>query len=690
MINFILISFILNILFTKRDHLYCGLFGWVGGSVEHFSLEKIKVLGIQNDDRGGDGFGMYNGTRYFKSITPRKFTEGLTKDRLSILKTVPTEIPLYMGHTRKKSRGYIDLDHTQPIVDKVKEGDKMRYLVLTHNGTISNLPEVAKELGLPAFEKPASMSDTQMLTSMIHQKIVKKESIIPILELYEGAASLAFYDSREPGVLFLFRGESKSYPSAATFTDERPLFLMKHGDKGYYYSSLKDSLDYIVDTEEYDDVVKLKGNVLFRIEGNNITEVSKVDRTKTITPEVTVVKRGSFRSTPSDFNRNPANRDVNIINPRTINTSVDKENPTLLPNGLRKDPNLEYLDTFYSGISDVTKKFNNSAGAALGYIATAYLPTSIFTYAKVPERVKQGRVYYYRGRYIHKFRQNNGICTRLAHGRLFLDAGGFIIEKDATDAREYGFVWGAMVPAGNVRGLEEMSKAFSYKNMQECPNTISDFQETYKNREDLRRLLAISLYPVAPLFRAAGFMIILNKQGYPVPYSGNFEPKFSDTAYIVKEGLVTGTYLHPAVSRLKESSIEKHVATTPPRELVLCQECVGESILCNGCDGVGYVTQAENEARKRFIENVKQKQKENKQSAELSIVEKDVLKAQDKALEEGTNLEVMSSLRNLSSFIEESRNRLVDLGADTDLLDNTVSLFDETEQQVLTLLGYES
>lgn len=239
----------------------CGLFGFSADDASKFSKDKFIILGILNDDRGGDSCGIYYDNIMNKSTAPPKFinfTANATPDFLVK--------PYILGHTRKASPGMRKtVDQAQPIVYEGHKKTDEDLISLTHNGTIYNTSELAKKYGVIT---DVDDTDTQILTS-----IILKCGFNNVLKEYQGSAAIVAYMPQK-NEMYVFHGMSKSYASGVA-SEERPLYWLI--ENGYIYiSSIRTSLDIIA--TDVTNVVEVPHNKLFTIQNGNVINELDIDR----------------------------------------------------------------------------------------------------------------------------------------------------------------------------------------------------------------------------------------------------------------------------------------------------------------------------------------------------------------------------------------------------------------------------
>lgn len=307
------------ILKPKNKSLHCGLFGWLGEFTEDLSKDKVNILGIINDSRGGDSCGIASdGLLYKGEGQSREFEDFLYKNNYN----KPVIIPSLIGHTRKASVGARNSNNIHPfgfgylknkhkIVDRDKVVNKnFEYFefIGAHNGTLHNYEDLAKEFNVSLTTKQDKITRTKIDSEILLECIYNSKSFDP-LSKYIGAAALVWQDLNEPNVVYMFRGASSIYQNSATTSDERPLFVYKQSDNSMYYSSIRNSLLMISDMDE-ENVVEIDENTVYKITNGDFENAEKtlIDRSSCYQ------KVYATYSSYSNYNRNWSNNSINNTN----------------------------------------------------------------------------------------------------------------------------------------------------------------------------------------------------------------------------------------------------------------------------------------------------------------------------------------------------------------------------------------
>ena len=253
----------------------CGIIGFVGSNP---NLEKLKILALYNDERGGDscGFAINNEIFKYANITDDTFKKAFSKH--AVLKNFvvnnPKKNQTILMHTRKSSIGHSIESNAHPFL--VEYGD--RKLIGVHNGTIKNIEDLShKYLTDEEMKHFRFSTDSEVLFY-----IMVKNNNYDILTEYEGGAALLWYDPDKPDVIYGFKGASPStiyhgFSSMQDFGDveERPLHLT-HLEGGVYFSSLMEPLNAI--GAELGKVLTLKANTVYSFNYKGVLDTIPIKR----------------------------------------------------------------------------------------------------------------------------------------------------------------------------------------------------------------------------------------------------------------------------------------------------------------------------------------------------------------------------------------------------------------------------
>ena len=233
----------------------CGLAGIVYTEETTFDKKAFEILGILNDERGGDSCGIYIDGLYQKGIGEeanfRDFTQSIQ---------YPEKATVALVHDRATSKDLVtNLEQCQPIVINDE-------FVLLHNGTITNYKELAKKY-LPGV-CIKGWSDSQVIANILYNGNQE------VLEDYFGSATLVWYDLRTQSVYFwsgysIFNGEYEDYKC------ERQLYYVQEENR-FMFSSVRAGLYLVSDAE----IKSMSTNILFRLHDNCLIKMAEIDRTK--------------------------------------------------------------------------------------------------------------------------------------------------------------------------------------------------------------------------------------------------------------------------------------------------------------------------------------------------------------------------------------------------------------------------
>lgn len=249
----------LNIEYSYNK-LNCGIFGFSlkKGASHRLAMQKLKILGLYNIERGRDSSGLAIDGELIKGVgLISEFDDFLTKNE-----SIPTPKVngVVIGHVRQGSFGYKKtIEEAHPFL--INED-----LIFSHNGTIKNVKELCGKYHL--IESDYSV-DSKVLGTILDENGFK------VLEDYTGYAALAFTYKSKPNVLYLYHGKSREYKHGQVM-EERPLWCLETKD-GIYYSSLEKSLKAIRESDK-EVPFNLKYNTVFTIEEGKFINSEEIKR----------------------------------------------------------------------------------------------------------------------------------------------------------------------------------------------------------------------------------------------------------------------------------------------------------------------------------------------------------------------------------------------------------------------------
>jgi len=279
--SILLINYILKLPFTPNI-LYCGIFAWNGKSVNSASIDKLKLLGIYNDSRGGQSLGMYYNKAVHKSINPYSKFKDYYENNIFDDALIDNVL---IGHSRRASVGGVSLANAQPTVIELALADKkddIQKLVLAHNGTISNYKKMGEDASINTKKLN---TDSQVLAALLLVEGPK------ILEQYIGAASLIYCNKNETDVMYIFRGMSSMYKTSKYLVEERPLHYYQEHKNSIYFSSEEGALVAISKDKKL--IKEVPGNILFKVKDGKMTQVQEINRDFVFQKEPATFSQGS-------------------------------------------------------------------------------------------------------------------------------------------------------------------------------------------------------------------------------------------------------------------------------------------------------------------------------------------------------------------------------------------------------------
>lgn len=247
----------------------CGIFGKIARKKTKFEVDKFSVLGVLNDERGGDSTGVFIDGQLEIGVDKQKLYIDFLHESKLIKDTKTAKIAL--GHTRKASIGGISKENAQPVCIYNEEGEVE--FVLLHNGTIFNYLDLAKKY-IPYIDIKG-FTDTKVMAFIFYYCGYE------VLSEYEGAAAMVIIDYRvEDGkdpIIYMYKGASAKYRYSTTIEEERPLYLTI--DKNELWFS---SIGKILDAISYPlTSLTLKANTLVKVslgEEISLVGVTEFDR----------------------------------------------------------------------------------------------------------------------------------------------------------------------------------------------------------------------------------------------------------------------------------------------------------------------------------------------------------------------------------------------------------------------------
>jgi len=290
--NIVIIMLIMQMLLNifsktqKKDVFSCGLFGWTGENPSSFDMDKLKILGVLNEERGTNSCGLYINEKLHKGDSIGTNNEALFRNLFineSIQKYKKKVGNVIIGHTRNASRGGIkSVNNTHPFMFDIGDGFNF---IGAHNGTLDNHKFLAEKYEVNLKDdKHREKVDSEILLEIISKANVKKPDYIKVLQDYKGAAALVLHSQKEKETVFVFRGKSKKWEyNTSVAEEERPLHYWQESKNSIYYSSTVAPLELISGkrhTEKDSNIYTFETNILYKIKNGVIEALFNIDRTK--------------------------------------------------------------------------------------------------------------------------------------------------------------------------------------------------------------------------------------------------------------------------------------------------------------------------------------------------------------------------------------------------------------------------
>ena len=270
--------------------LFCGLFGYCGDVPAN--PDKIKILGLFNQDRGEDSCGISVDDIVYKGIgVDSKWNKFIQTIKLDSLIENTTENNTIIGHCRKSTIGAHTKENAHPFEIFKDPNDTDPTLIFAHNGQIRNWVDLCKEYGVDT--KPINV-DSLGLGSIL----AKDKENIKVFKEYKGFGAFMFYvatEAADKDQLYIFKGSSKEYTNGIT-KEERPLFYWQVPDANQVYvSSLKEALLAIGGDEE--TVKPFETNKLILIKKGKFValkdKIANLDRSEVVAENFTTKSSSS-------------------------------------------------------------------------------------------------------------------------------------------------------------------------------------------------------------------------------------------------------------------------------------------------------------------------------------------------------------------------------------------------------------
>lgn len=242
----------------------CGIAGIINPVKRKFLKHEFEILGIINDERGGDSCGIYIDGYCKKGLG--KYSEFRN---FSTTIEYPEESKIAFVHDRATSTGLTtNLEQCQPVV--ISEDGKDKF-ILMHNGTISNAKDLAQKY-IPTIDVKG-YSDSMIMAYIFYN------CGYDVLSEYSGSAAFAIIDYRadEPEIIF-WTGSSCYNSKNEDYDVERQLYYSIKSDGTFMFSSIKAGLYLTSDAE----IKSFAPNYLFRWNNKELVIVKEIDRSKLV------------------------------------------------------------------------------------------------------------------------------------------------------------------------------------------------------------------------------------------------------------------------------------------------------------------------------------------------------------------------------------------------------------------------
>lgn len=217
----------------------CGIFG----GIKNINLDKIKILGILNEERGIDSTGIFDNIKSTKAVLNFSY---FSVDYFNSLKDHKNYI---VGHTRMATTGKISERNAHPFTYGKITG--------VHNGVINNFRELKRKYNCEKMQ-----CDSEIIFFLLDQKGIEG------LKELKGYYAIVFKDSRKKDKLYFFKHNAE--------------FSYIKTDEALYFSS--DSCHLEMAFNEMSKIQELESNCLFEVDINSL-EIQKLNKLDIIEPK---------------------------------------------------------------------------------------------------------------------------------------------------------------------------------------------------------------------------------------------------------------------------------------------------------------------------------------------------------------------------------------------------------------------
>ena len=255
----------------------CGIFGGISKDLSKINMDKINTLGIMNETRGIHSCGISIDGEILKGLNAEAKYRSFAS---TIGGMVPSTDGVVIGHTRHATVGVHTTDNCHPFGFKKDANEDSLGFIGVHNGSLKgDYAKLATKRGIAASRKSFVASSSANVNKIDSELLL--ETIYrcgyEILNEYYGAAALVWYNPAKPSEVFFYHGKSKSFNSTHSTSggeEERPLFWYKAEDNLFYYSSIKESLQVINNTDG--KIEAFDHNVVYKVTDGDIENAEMV------------------------------------------------------------------------------------------------------------------------------------------------------------------------------------------------------------------------------------------------------------------------------------------------------------------------------------------------------------------------------------------------------------------------------